>query len=196
MKNRYLKYLAILFLVPILQACPPVFCEPKTINYPPLSEETLSFVPYKYGDSLLFVHSGGTKIAAHCTRIKTRESDGCSECCTQNSYEIDNTTITFDYPISEFIINLSSFDSVHVELYVFFNPSSINYPVGLHDMIKDSMLIDGKIYTQVYTLPFYSQSYYSGEYFRLFADSLYYNSAYGVIKICMSNGEYFTRYED
>ena len=86
------------------------------------------------------------------------------------------------FPINEFIISIG-------RDYFKFLYSDLNGLVG--QAITDSLLIDNKRYYNVFKLPNlddYDKS-------KNLVDSLYYNVEKGIIKIKLSNGESYTRFE-
>lgn len=194
MKNQ-LKYLFLL-LIPVLQACPPIYCgDPQTIKFPPISESILSLNPYADGDTVYLKHSAGQSISFITSRTKTEQMASCTECCDAWIYEEDATVLLPDYPIGDFQITISGNENGQADFYFFFAGATADIwfcencvqPV-------DSVVIDGETFLSVYQLKF--DSYLADEQKLLSPDSLYFNKDYGIIKLTMSNGEYYQHFEE
>lgn len=185
------KYLLFGLMVMVLTACPPN-CEYRLIDYGLLSEEALAWSPYVDGQSYSFIHSGGQVISFTASRTREIHSEYWDE-CLEIRYERDYTTLIPDYPIFNCNIDMFKSDSTRFEFYVraggsvFGLPFSegINIPHGYYD----SLLIGPYWYKEVYTMT--NHVWDGNPPGQILAHKLIYNTSYGILKILMSNDEYY-----
>lgn len=196
MKNKVSRHWLFLLVLPFLQACPPFICNSDPVVYPSLSDSILNFNPYNDGDTIVFVHSQGAHIDAYCSRVRSEKYDGCAECCVQNVREEDVTELKLNYPLSDIRIKLFNHQEGEGEMEFSFASGYIYFPVYYQELMKDSLMLENKFYHDVYVIPFYNSSRNDPNGFSIFADTLYYSVQKGIIKISMSNNEYFILYEE
>lgn len=175
----------------VLTACPPN-CEYRLIDYGLLSEEALAWSPYVDGQSYSFIHSGGKKITFFCDRsreIRTAHWDDCTEV----NYEVDLGTLTPDYPIFNCSVLIQKTDTTAYSCLIsaggssFWLPSTIETDFG--NSYFDSLQFGQLWYREVYKI---GNSRWDGNPpGQILADSIYYNTSHGILKILMSNGEYY-----
>jgi len=178
----------------VLSACRP--CEPPLIiDNGRIPDSILNDVPYQDGHSYKFRHSGGLVIEFASTRQSREEWLRCERCCKyEYKYEVNSTTLIPDYPVFNFGLDISNPDSANFQLtarvgYYYFYIPAYDYPPENVDF-TDSVLLDGKIYRNVFKLKSNYGSYYDRD--ILFADSMYYSYERGIIQIKMSNGEKYS----
>jgi hypothetical protein len=191
MKMRALKISVVLLLV--MLACRP--CKPVIIDRGPLSEELLNKIPYKTGEYVSFKHSNGYNINFSVNSQTTKESfQEDFRSCRGLIFEKNTTTLTPNYPIFKFQLSISNADSLHNPVFVnigrfgFMIADSSNQwgPVD----IADSLMINGFVYDSVYRMK-YDDSFYQDD--LIYVDSLLYNTDFGILKVVMTNGEYYAR---
>lgn len=191
-------YLTLLVaLVVLLQGCPLFVCDPERIEYPPLSDSLRCMIPYQNAESYQFQHSAGHIITFECER-KTDTIRDCYSCSKCFISEEDVTTLKPNYPINEvrMVLRTGPMENEYEIHFVFGRNYFDIYPIENGFTPHDSLNIGGNIYYNVYAMANYNHAGYYGLQHQLFADSLYYNHDKGIIRITMSNDEYYQRYED
>ncbi len=177
----------------VLTGCPPK-CEYVEYDWGTLSQEALAQVPYENGKAYSFRHSAGHEILFSCRRESNIEREFMDP-CVSIVYEQNITSLIPDYPIFDMEFTIRKWDTVNysVEAYIGHSPFVLqkNYGLGVEYSYFDSLSLDGSWYRYVYAIKRnpYSYSVPSG----IYADSLWYNTSEGVIKVGMSNGEYYQK---
>lgn len=178
-------------MVMVLTACPPN-CEYMLVDYGLLSEEALACSPYVDGGSYSFVHSGGQIISFTASRTREIYSDFWEE-CLERRYEGDNTTLTPDYPIFKCNVELYKSDSSLYQLHILAGGSTFSLPFGERINSQhgyyDSLLIGPYWYKEVYTVT--NNVWDRNPPGQILAYKLIYNTSHGILKILMSNDEYY-----
>jgi len=196
MKPKKILYFVSLPFIFLLQACPFV-CNTETKTLPPLSDSVLASVPYSRNEKVLFKHSSGHVITFNCSREKKLETWSCEECCDKTEYETDLTEMQPDYPISAITLYIVGGEDDEANLQIRFASESFELPLSHKAVIPaDSLQFGGRMFYKVYQLAAYNYNYGYGVNHELYTDSLYYNFENGIIKITMTNGEYFELYEE
>lgn len=190
----YFIFLSIIVLM--ILGCPPRYCDPITTVHPPIPDSILCLIPYQNKESYKLQHSAGQVIAFSCER-KTEKHDLCFDCIECLVYEEDVALLKPDYLISNVHINLRSNQENLFQIHISFGESYFDIYLGEFGVIpQDSLIIEGVLYRNVFTLSNNNLASYYGTRQQLFADSLYYNHEKGIIRITMSNDEYYQAYED
>lgn len=191
------KMLLIIFSILSIR-CTPRCEEPIIIDRGKISERVLSYVPYQNGQTYRFQHSAGLVIIFDSKRQSRNQKIMCEECCTSiYNYEVNSTTLTPDYPIFDFGVEILNADTANIHFtarvghYQFYIPTPLNE--AKNNGFVDSVLIKDKVYYNVFKLK--SNSYNYDKIEKISADSLYYNFQQGILQITMSNGEKYTIYE-
>lgn len=175
-----------------LIACPP--CNPIIVDNGQIPEQALSTIPYQDGDTCVFKHSNGLEINFFVTRQTTTESsywEHCEEYTYQ--YQINSAKLLPDYPVFEFNLAISNLDTTNLNFYASIGKFGFMVPVSeeqyMYAAIVDSVFIASDWYYDVFRL---KSDYYNYNFSdSIYADSLYYNYEFGILKILMSNGEYY-----
>ncbi|HKK62693.1 MAG TPA: hypothetical protein VJ951_09040 [Bacteroidales bacterium] len=187
------KNIGILLISVILFGCRP--CEPETYNMGEISDEALLSVPYTINDKPVLKHSNGQEISFSIDRItKDKTEYLCGHrCCDMLLYQENVTTMLPDKKLIKPVFHISNFDSTYVSISVQINRSSFNIPAKRAQMndiaFVDSMTIEGNMYYNVFKLG-YIEHYIDSEN-PIFIDSLYYNYNKGILKISLSNNEFY-----
>jgi hypothetical protein len=192
-----LRYALPVLLLLFLGACWP--CDPPAvIDLGKIPDSIMQLNPYEDGKIYRFRHSGGLVIEYAASRQSHEEWIRCERCCTyEYKFEVNSTILTPDYPVSGFRIELANTDSTFCSMgasagYYYFHLPSNDYQRQYVERV-DSVMIDDKVYRNVFKVKSDYGSYYDRD--ILFADSLYYSYSDGIIRLIMSNGETFTRHE-
>lgn len=195
MKIRYLPVIAILPLLVCSCGCD----EPTIIDMGLIPDSILSEVPYEDGLIYPFTHSGGKVISFTAQRTSRDEYLYCDRCCDDYSYryQVNETVLTPDYPVFQLRIQLNSMDSSYYGHSIWIGRHGFyvsvrnmeNFPVDY----ADSLQFNGKWYPGVYSLKNTDSYWMIQDSIR--PDSLYYNFRSGIIKIVMTNGEYYQKNE-
>jgi len=177
-------------MILLLNGCIP--CDTVIIENGPLPDSALRFVPYQNGKIYKFRHSKGLVINFDTYRETREEWTHCAECCSyEYHYEVNSTRLTPNYPIFDFYFEISNRDTSYFECYTtigkygFYIPTA-DFQLDYFEKV-DSLIIDSVTYKDVFKLNSDYGSYYDKD--SIYADSLYYNYEYGILKILMSNGE-------
>lgn len=183
------------FIFFLVQSCIP--CDPPIIvDLGPLSEEQLQLVPYKDKQTYMFRHNQGQVISFVAERGTTQEQTYSSHCSKyEYLYEMNTTYLIPDYPVFNIVLWLSN--PMEEEVYFNLNVGTRSFymPTDFSNSYfprKDSVWIIDQFYYNVFQLKSQSDYYQSDS---IYADSIYYNFDYGILKIIMSNDENFTIYE-
>lgn len=191
------KTLILLILSQLLVNCK---CDdPILIDLGPIPGRILSQVPYENGQTYRFKHSGGLVIDFLTSRVSHEEYLWCSRCCDKFSYkyQVNETTLHPDYPVFDFHIQLSGFDTVNYHPCASIGRSIFILPVLNSSSIEngqaDSILMGGKWYYGVHAVKNSNEPMFNRD--SIYADSLFYNSGSGIIRVVMTNGEYYQRHE-
>lgn len=170
-----------------LNSCDP--CDPEIIDFGKLSEEEKSCIPYENDQIIRLTHNSGFSINFTCRRETLSEFLYCDECCDyQIKYEREIVTLTPDYPIFNIEFSIDNAQDTLIEYTCNIGYFAYYLPYTDTRYYQDSMQINENMYYNVYGLKSYD-SFYSQDSIR--PDSLYINKTEGILKISMSNGEYY-----
>ncbi len=189
--NKIGKYMVLMVMGLVLTACPPN-CNSEIRDFGTLPEEALAMVPYQDGESYRFVHSAGQEINFLASRKTTEETEHWDP-CGGIIYERNNTNLVPDYPIFNIILSMAKTDTTDWGAQAYL--SSVTFPLANTDFYQidhkffDSLSIAGEWYRDVYRIKGYK--YNSVKENEIFPDSLWYNTEAGILKISMSNGEFY-----
>jgi hypothetical protein len=182
------------FVIPILLAitltsCPSEKCVEDDFGL--LDESLCLKIPYQDGEIYYFKHSGGKIIPFTATRqVKSKTVEEYHKfSCYRYTYETDETVLEPDYPIPTISLSVSS--NYHI-VSIYHGHSNFEYSDSSYIPVifRDTLWIDSIQYTDVKVLKSYSWREAPD-----YADSLYYNSDHGILKILMKYGEYYTLYK-
>lgn len=175
-------------------ACRP--CEtPEIIENPPIHDSILSKVPYANAQIIKLKHSNGHVINFI---VNLDSSTYISECerynCCDYLFRYTNYRINLvpDYPIFSIDFSMSNLDYQSKFISVFIANStfyfSYDFNLNYGCQIIDSIYLNNRFYYDVMMVP------HSGVYdnSHTFPDTLLYNYEYGILKIKISNNEFFT----
>ncbi|MFO7668664.1 MAG: hypothetical protein R6W31_03310 [Bacteroidales bacterium] len=186
------KYLLGIGMWAVLTACPPR-CDLITLDFGELSGEVLEMVPYIHGASYGFRHSAGQEVYFLVDRQNSVITDFWEE-CTQVTYGTDHTIMMPDYPLFDMGFWIYKVDSIHVMhqatigTSTFILPLTQAYDPGFGKLL-DSVKVSGKWFRDVYrVIPLNSAYQTQGE---ILADTLWFNTDFGILKFTMTGGEYF-----
>ncbi|HRS19276.1 MAG TPA: hypothetical protein P5243_07215 [Bacteroidales bacterium] len=161
-------------------------CDSKT-NYDSgtISEKSLQFVPYKENDTIRFVHSKGSIISFTVARTHAKHAD--YDRCATFIIDEDKTILTPNYPIFSPVFTITQLDSLRIsyDMYIQQTYFTIN-----PELYIDSISLHTGTYYNVYAIQGYREFPSSK---TIKPDSLYYNTTYGILRITMSNGEWYER---
>lgn len=178
-------------MVLVLTGCPPN-CDYRLIEYGSLNDEAISSSPYIDGQTYSFIHSGGHKISFLASRIREMQTAHYDE-CTEVHSESDLSTLTPDYPIFSCNVGIHKTDTARYECLIWTGSSSFWLPftiqIDFGHTYFDSLQIGPNWYREVYKI---GNNWRDGiPKGQILADSIYYNTSNGILKILMSNGEYY-----
>jgi len=178
----------------LLTACPSPPCEIK--DYGVISQEILDLLPYENQETYSFKHNSGQLVDFSCERYQEEQTFGCydSHGGVGAKSERDVLRLTATYPA--FHINFETnkgMDENDVAHYmitgriqnseVFYIPTPAeNYSYE----ILNTITINAHNYTDVYKIPTEHRTDTS-----VYVDTLYYNTTKGILKLKMSNNEYY-----
>jgi len=175
----------------VLTGCPPD-CEQIEYDFGTLPAEALELVPYEDGATYSLRHSAGHEILFYCQRERSIENEYWDHCVSV-IYEEDITTLSPDYPIFDMAILMRKNDSIHSSVIAHIGQSNFALPhmndYGVEYAHFDSLKLDGNWYRDVYAIKS-NTSYFSND-SGIFPDSLWYNTTKGILKVGMSNDEFY-----
>ncbi len=178
----------------ILYACP-LPCEPQRISVLPIPDSVSMLIPYKNGDTVNFQHSGGLVVPFVCQRDSSAEY-ACSDWCSPGQeYRLDETLLIPDYPISSVFVQLTKYDEQNL-LFSISVANSSTVLNALHELSfnLDSLEVNQKWFYCVMALNL-SSSENPNYPNKLRFDSVYYTQQNGIVRLTMSNGEYYDLFE-
>ncbi len=183
----FLLFISTLFM---LYACPPP-CEPQRISVLPIPDSVSMLIPYKNGDTVNFQHSGGLVVPFVCQRDSSAEYAYSDWCSPGQEYRLDETLLVPDYPISSVVVQLTKYD----EQNLLFSISVANSSTALnvqHELSfnLDSLKVNQKWFYCVMALNLSSSEHPNYPDLLRF-DSVYYTPQDGIIRLTMSNEEYY-----
>lgn len=189
------KHFYILFLIPFLYGCPVCNKPIKTVDIGPIPDSLYKLVPYKDSTVNKFIHSNGYIISFQTSRKTEVESSfdecGCSEI---RRYYRNSTIMISDYPAITIHLDIVHFDSIFSSFGISIRNNYFengNFIQKVFSKTKpDSTLVNGKYFKDIFV--FKNSDNFNNQ--TLFADSLYYNTDKGIIKIFMTNGESYSIY--
>lgn len=175
-----------------LTACPPK-CDIRYIDFGKVPEEASAMVPYLDGETYGFRHSGGQEIFFLTERDTNTITDQWDE-CTQLTYGSDHIRMTADYPIFDigfWILKndtASIYHSASIGLASFILPlTADNQPDRFN--YYDSLYLMKQWFRKVYeVVPVFSTQTKPED---ILADTMWYNTEFGILKFTMSSGEFF-----
>jgi hypothetical protein len=188
----------ILIIASFLTQCPQPCEDEQIIDNGVLTEEALLKVPYQNGEIVKLKHSAGHIINFKVTRESEDRFMNNEHECGGMIEKCNLTILNPDYPIFTVTFNMSNYDGVstlyylNIGYYSFILPEVIESSEYLN--VADSLIINNKTYYNVLK----SKSSYGSTYYDtnlIYADSLYYNYDSGIIKIIMSNHEFYEIFE-
>ncbi len=163
-------------------------CDETPITRTTIPADAFDIIPYQDLSTLKLKHSGGYVISFEANKRIEEYSGGCEECCSVEYYEIGMIKLVPDYPIFELSFVVGG-DSLWRYCNFYAGLNSFNIPVAsVGSSANDSVLIGENYYPNVFKIKSYQDAYQSSP---IYADSLYYNYQDGILKIIMSNQEYY-----
>ncbi|MCP4311751.1 MAG: hypothetical protein GY790_10845 [Bacteroidetes bacterium] len=100
-----------------------------------------------------------------------------------------------DYPIFEMRLSITKDDTLHYSARAWIGMSSFIIPVWegwISDFVYfDSISLNGRRFFEVYRIKKHDNYYNNNEPDGIYPDSLWYNTSQGILKVLMSNGEYY-----
>lgn len=172
--------------------------EPLMIDLGPIPDSILNQVSYQNGKAYPFRHSGGMVIDFASQRTSHDEYTWCDHCCKYlYKYQLNETILHPDYPVFDFRVVLSSEDTLNYSHVIwighslFYLPGYTNPPVDYG--YSDSIQLNEKWFYGVYSMKNSNEPI--SEKGSIYPDSLYYNFQSGILKIVMTNGEFYQKYE-
>ncbi len=163
-----------------------------------LPGEVLSIMPYEDGDELNFLYSGDTLVQLAVSRETRKQYDVFRDECNNLTtiYEVDITSMAptdSSLTIVARVANLTAINRYQVTV----NSSTFIIPVGPNaymdcDLI-DSLQVNGTVYYDVCRL--YRIGMVEGISDNPLADSVYFNTEFGVLDIVMEDGSRYSRQE-
>jgi len=194
--KRLLLSFATLFL---LTACPIRPCGPcETIDFGVINAETLALLPYANGNHYQFKHNAGQLINFTATRNQETVYNGAEECCPNAvKTQEDNILLNPDYNLFDIRFFTQKLRNENDEdLYLIsgsiehtgnFHIPNATDPTNYEYEMLSNYTIGTNNYTDVYKIPVYKRETAP----TIYVDTVYYNYTKGIIKICMSNDEYY-----
>lgn len=169
--------------------------DPIIIENPPLQDSILAKVPYTKNQIVKFRHSNGhvinfivnldsSKFISECERYK----------CCDYLFKYTNYRIKLipDYSIFSIDFSMSNIDYQSKFISVFIANSSFNFSYDFNlnygFQIIDSVYLNNQFYYDV--LKISNSGVYDNS--PTFPDTLYYNFEHGLLKINISNNEFYT----
>lgn len=188
-RNTVWLFLLALLLLP---GCRP--CDPQTFDMGALSADALAMVPYSNDEKTVFKHSNGKLIYFTVERNTYQRTEHmCAECCDILKFEEDITRLMPDQKVIQPELYISNADSTYIVCYIRVNQSSFQLPVHNFELemveMLDTMKLGTKEYYNVFCLE-YQSGFYSPD-TPIYIDSLYYNFDFGILKITLSNDEFY-----
>jgi len=161
-----------------------------------LTDADLAKVPYQSNDTVKLKHSAGYTINYNVTRKSYDDYISFDESCAGMIVKSNSVNLEPDYPVFPIYINISNSDGINtnyqivVGRYYFYIPQNIDNTVNSeYYKFADSVTINNKVYYNVVKTKSFNGTYDSSD--LIYCDSLYYNFDAGIIKITMSNNEYY-----
>ena len=172
-------------------------CEPEIFDMGMIPGSVLDAIPYQEGDTLKLKHSHGKVINFHVRRsLEKLEENYCFDCCDTYLFEEDRTVLTPDHPIFDCKITINNLDTVIYFARISVGRSYYEVPMNNDTLdfypVTDSVKIGNQFYYRVYGLAdqfSYIVQNDLEEMVRI--DSLYFNFTDGILKITMTNEEYY-----
>ncbi len=194
MKLRLLLIIPLMFLLTACPRCP----ETILLDNGPLPDEAMQYISYRNGQSVTFRHSRNMEVIFSVLQGKYPQTTSCAECCKYNiRYETNRTELNPNYPLFNIAIEISNIDTSFFYCTANVGSSFFIIPTNGPDQPAaeklDSVMVDSVWYYNVYKLG--NSSGYQGEEF-IYADTILYNYTDGIIKIIMSNEEYYEQVKE
>ncbi len=189
MKTRLLLFVSVTILLTACPRCP----ETILLDNGPLPDEAMQYIPYRNGQSVMFRHSHNMEVRFDVYQVKYQQTTSCAECCKYNiRYETNRTDLKPNYPLFNIALEISNIDTSFFYCTANVGSSAFTIPTNapgypLTEKL-DSALVDSVWYYDVYKLG--TSGGYQGEEV-IYADTILYNYTDGIIKIIMSNKEYY-----
>lgn len=175
-----------------------------------LSQNELNLLPYKYGDSISFIHSNGYSFDFIVSNEELEwkvDDDFCEWFCCDNEY--------FSFQVRSYVLE-SSYPSLNIRIYIggdvlgYYLPQTLNLSINFDHNIQfyydsltnyicdsttkithyDSISFNNKYFYNVYSKDFDSHGIVNNS-SGILPQSLYLNNL-GIIQIKMSNNETYT----
>lgn len=189
--RKRVKYAMIAVMTVVMTGCPPK-CEYVEYDFGILNQEALDLVPYEDGKTYYLSHSAGHEIIFSCQRESSIEREYMDP-CGSIVYEQNLSVLSPDYPIFDISITMRKWDTVHYSVQAYIGQSifvlPFDYDYGIEYSYFDSLRLDENWYRDVYAIKRNAHSY--NELSGIYPDSLWYNTTEGVLKVGMSNDEFY-----
>lgn len=188
-----MRYFIVILLI-VLYGCRP--CDqPVIIENFPIHDTILGKVPYANAQIIKLMHSNSHVINFTANHDSTTHISYCDrhKCCDYLfRYTNHKINLVPDYPIFQISFSMSNLDyqsqyiSVFIANTAFYFSYDLNSNLGYQ--IIDSIYLNNRFYYDVMKIP--NSGVYDNN--LTFPDTLYYNYDYGILKIKISNNEFFT----
>ncbi len=188
------KILLVITVSFLLTACPSPPCD--IVDYGTISQEILDLLPYENQETYSFKNSGGLIVNFTCERYQEVGTFGCEDYgATGATSEHDTVKLDATYP--EFHIDFEtnkSIDEDDITHYIIsgriqyaqsFNIPTPNENYGYEQV--STVTINGNDYNDVYKIPTRNNNSNN----TVYVDTIYYNTTKGILKLKMSNNEYY-----
>lgn len=191
-----MKPLFLILSAAILYGCDPP--EPIIVDLGDIPKSIRQLVPYEDGAVYRFRHSQGAVIEFNAVREARKTQTNCIEFCDKiYEYEEDITLLQPDYLLFSPVLRITSRDTVSYTCEIDLAGGFCIVPTSLkwRDQVgfSDSLVLGETTHYDVFCL----ESYHYGGFYEdsIRIDSLYYNYKSGILKILMTDGAYFERYD-
>ncbi len=191
-----MKPLFLLLISVILVGCDPP--PPVIVDLGKIPPSVKQLVPYEDGDNYRFRHSQGAVIEFKAEREIRKTQTNCIEFCDKiYEYEEDITLLKPDYLLFSPVLRITNQDTVSYTFEIDLPGGFCVVPTSLEWRgeagFSDSLVLGETTHYDVFCL----ESYHYGGFYEdsIRVDSLYYNYKSGIVKILMTDGAYFERYD-
>ena len=167
---------------------------PTVVDHGSLPDSLKNVIPYHHGETVKYKHNNGHVVSFSIERSTEKVTSPCYWCCENietDIYEVENTYLEPDYLLFDISLSMNNYKEAMRHFVVKVGVSEFEMPFDYgsqNTVVYDTLTINSQEYLNVIKVG--NSTNYSSS-LEIYPVSIYYNRSHGIVKILMSNEEYY-----